>query len=71
MPFGRVFYDEGRSAHLRYGVATEKGAVVVLRPDGWVGTVVELDATAEEKLERYFGRFLVAAAGSSKAGAKL
>lgn len=71
MPFGRVFYDEDRSAHLRYGVATEKGAVVVLRPDGWVGTAVELDETAGKKLERYFGQFLVAAVGSNKAEAKL
>ncbi|KAL1795457.1 hypothetical protein ACET3X_005681 [Alternaria dauci] len=71
MPFGRVFYDEDSSAHLRYGVATEKGAAVVLRPDGWVGTVVELDEDARGKLERYFGQFLIAAAGSNKAGAKL
>jgi phenol 2-monooxygenase len=65
MPFGRVFYDENFTAHLRYGIATEKGAVVVLRPDGWVGTVVKLDGNAGEKLERYFGRFLNAATAES------
>lgn len=71
MPFGRVFYDEDCSAHLRYGVAAEKGAVVVLRPDGWVGTTVELGESAGEKLLRYFGQFLVAAAGGRKVEAKL
>ncbi|RYO44820.1 hypothetical protein AA0113_g10737 [Alternaria arborescens] len=71
MPSGRVFYDEDCSAHLRYGVAAEKGAVVVLRPDGWVGTIVELGESAGEKLLRYFGQFLVAAVRNNKAGAKL
>lgn len=71
LPFGRVFYDEDCSAHLRYGVAAEKGAVVVLRPDGWVGTIVELGESAGEKLLRYFGQFLVAAVRNNKAGAKL
>jgi phenol 2-monooxygenase len=71
MPSGRVFYDEDCSAHLRYGVAAEKGAVVVLRPDGWVGTIVELGESAVEKLLRYFGQFLVAAVRNNKAGAKL
>ncbi|KAF1944861.1 FAD/NAD(P)-binding domain-containing protein [Clathrospora elynae] len=58
IPFGRVFYDENHSAHLRYGIATEKGAIFVLRPDGWVGTVLELDEDAGGKLEGYFGAFL-------------
>lgn len=59
MPFGRVFYDEDHSAHQRYGIVIEKGAVFVLRPDGWVGTVVEMDDGAAAKLEKYFSRFLV------------
>lgn len=59
MPFGRVFYDENHSAHERYGVKAEQGAVLVLRPDGWVGTVVELGPTGAEALEKYFQRFLV------------
>jgi phenol 2-monooxygenase len=45
--------------------------VVVLRPDGWVGTTVELGESVGEKLLRYFGQFLVAAAGSRKVEAKL
>ena len=44
---------------------------MVLRPDGWVGTVVELDGYAGQKVERYFGSFLLGAAGSEKAEAKL
>ncbi|RAR02411.1 3-(3-hydroxy-phenyl)propionate hydroxylase [Stemphylium lycopersici] len=71
MPFGRVFYDGNHSAHLRYGVATEKGAVLVLRPDGWVGTVIGLDGDAAEKLDNYFRRFLIAAEGSKKVEEKL
>jgi phenol 2-monooxygenase len=69
MPFGRVFYDEDHSAHQRYGIDIEKGAVFVLRPDGWVGTVVEMDDGASVKLETYFNRFLVGV--DSTPGAKL
>ncbi|PSN60218.1 hypothetical protein BS50DRAFT_536146 [Corynespora cassiicola Philippines] len=59
MPFGRVFYDRDCSAHDRYGIDIEKGAVFVLRPDGWVGTVLELDIGAGPALETYFKKFLV------------
>lgn len=58
MPFGRVFYDANHSAHERYGVSAGKGAVFVLRPDGWVGTVVELGAEGGKALQTYFKRFL-------------
>ncbi|OAL55340.1 3-propionate hydroxylase [Pyrenochaeta sp. DS3sAY3a] len=70
MPFGRVLYDEAHSAHQRYGINVEKGAVVVLRPDGWVGTVVELDGSGAAALESYFGRFLLNV-NISKASSKL
>lgn len=63
MPFGRVFYDGDHSAHERYGVRAERGAVVVLRPDGWVGTVTELGSGGKAALERYFERFLVSCPG--------
>ncbi|KAF2121250.1 FAD binding domain-containing protein [Lophiotrema nucula] len=59
MPFGRVFYDETHVAHERYGVDIKKGAVLVLRPDGWVGTVLMLGAGADVALEKYFKKFLV------------
>jgi phenol 2-monooxygenase len=59
MPHGKVFYDEDHSAHQRYGIDVNKGAVLVLRPDGWVGTVTELGQGASNALETYFKRFLV------------
>lgn len=59
MPFGRVFYDETHAAHERYGIDVTKGAVIVLRPDGWVGTVVSLGGDAGDALEKYFKTFLV------------
>jgi phenol 2-monooxygenase len=59
MPFGSVFYDADHSAHQRYGVSASRGAVLVLRPDGWVGTVTELGAGGKVALERYFQRILV------------
>jgi phenol 2-monooxygenase len=69
MPFGRVFYDEDHSAHERYGIDVEKGAVLVLRPDGWVGTVMEMNDGAPAKFERYFSKFLVGV--NNTLGAKL
>lgn len=58
MPFGRVFYDKSHVAHCRYGVDVTKGGVVVLRPDGWIGTMAELRGGTIQELEQYFGRFL-------------
>jgi phenol 2-monooxygenase len=67
MPLGRVFYDEDRKAHQRYGIDADKGALFVLRPDGWVGMVVEVDDKALVKLEKYFSRFLVDVGGVPEA----
>ncbi|KAL5121525.1 hypothetical protein ACEQ8H_000597 [Pleosporales sp. CAS-2024a] len=67
VPFGKVLYDDDDSAHQRYGIDVDKGAVFVLRPDGWVGTVVEMDEGAAGKLEKYFGRFLVGLEGAAGA----
>lgn len=71
MPFGRVFYDEDHSAHKRYDIDLKKGAVFVLRPDGCVGTVVEMDGIAAGKLEKYFSRFLVGLERPHKATLRL
>ncbi|QDS76866.1 hypothetical protein FKW77_003513 [Venturia effusa] len=57
-PFGRTFYDKDGSAHERYGVDIKKGAIFVLRPDGWIGTAVEMGDRAGDELGRYFKRFL-------------
>jgi phenol 2-monooxygenase len=56
-PIGRTFYDEDSTAHQRFSVSTETGAVFVLRPDGWVGTAGCLDKGAVEELTAYFARF--------------
>lgn len=38
-----------------YGVS-DKGVMVVVRPDGYVGTIAPLDGAAE--LDAYFGQFM-------------
>ncbi|KAH7417037.1 FAD binding domain-containing protein [Cadophora sp. MPI-SDFR-AT-0126] len=58
MPFGKVFYDEKHTAHLRYGIDVGLGAVVVLRPDGWVGTATTLGAGSVDELGNYFQTIL-------------
>lgn len=60
MPFGKVFYDQQLVAHSRFGVDPKKGAVFVLRPDGWVGTAAALGRGTMQELGDYFARFLVA-----------
>lgn len=66
--FGRTYYDSGLEAHHAYGVDPQRGAIVVFRPDGYIGTVIPLD---EPHLVRdYFGRFLIpsrSAAAAKKA----
>ncbi|KAI9745460.1 MAG: hypothetical protein M1818_000994 [Claussenomyces sp. TS43310] len=59
MPFGKAFFDQTKTAHARYGVDVKRGAVFVLRPDGWVGTAAELGQTTVGELESYFGRFMI------------
>ncbi|KAF2097609.1 FAD/NAD(P)-binding domain-containing protein [Rhizodiscina lignyota] len=58
MPYGKVFYDQQLAAHSRFGVESSKGAVFVLRPDGWVGTATTLGSSTLGEIERYFRRFL-------------
>ena len=54
--FGRAFYDVDGSAHERYGVDTLKGMVVIVRPDGSIGTAFGLEEGA--KASEYFHGFL-------------
>ncbi|KAL2836940.1 FAD binding domain-containing protein [Aspergillus pseudoustus] len=58
-PFSPVYYDRKRGAHKRYGVGLKSGAVVVLRPDGYVGFVAELSGKGGQAVEEYLGGFLV------------
>lgn len=59
-PLGSVYFDDPEhSAHTRYGVDVAIGAVVVIRPDGWVGTMTGLESGAVQELEGYFGDVLM------------
>lgn len=55
-----VFDDRApdEDAHTTWGVNRATGAVVVVRPDLWVGMSVYPDEAAGEELEGYFGGFL-------------
>ena len=56
--FGNAFYDVDGLAHERYGIPISKGAIIVARPDGTIGTICALEDG--ESLSRYFGRFVTA-----------
>ncbi|KAK8845282.1 hypothetical protein IAR55_005995 [Kwoniella newhampshirensis] len=56
-PWGKTWFDHSGAAHTAYGVDRGTGAVVVLRPDGWVGAVIGLDE--EEQLVNYFDGFII------------
>ncbi|OTA91155.1 hypothetical protein M434DRAFT_397413 [Hypoxylon sp. CO27-5] len=56
-PLGRAYFDVGgghKTAYQWYGIVPARGAIVVLRPDGWIGTMVELGLEAVLELESYF-----------------
>ncbi|RUS25416.1 FAD binding domain-containing protein [Jimgerdemannia flammicorona] len=52
----QVYADDG-NVHKKYGVDVAKGAIIVVRPDGWIGACIELQNF--QALDEYFGRFLV------------
>jgi len=56
--FGDAFYDVDESAHVRYGIAADEGAVLVLRPDGILGFAAGLHEGAKvaEYLETFVTR---------------
>ncbi|RUP52271.1 thioredoxin-like protein [Jimgerdemannia flammicorona] len=57
---GRSVYGDRAgdgSCHFGYGVDVNKGVVVLVRPDGWIGCCAELGNNGV--LERYFDGFLV------------
>jgi len=51
-----AFLRTGGEAYSFYGIPPD-GAVIVVRPDGYVGLVTSLDAV--EELDEYFSRFLI------------
>ncbi|KAJ6570113.1 FAD binding domain-containing protein [Mycena vulgaris] len=54
---GRVYWDADGRAHSMYGVDVARGAVIVFRPDGWIGSVVALENVQD--LGAYFADLLV------------
>ncbi|KAK4055564.1 hypothetical protein OIV83_000110 [Microbotryomycetes sp. JL201] len=55
-PIGTPYFDTKELAHDVYGIDPKRGAVIVFRPDGYIGTVVAI--TEMHKLSEYFGRIL-------------
>ena len=47
----------GGRIHERYGISRSAGALVVVRPDGYVGTISPLDKLAA--LDAYFASFML------------
>lgn len=58
--FDRRVAQAGTDApiHTKYGVDRKQGAIVVVRPDGYVGAAVELSEDGFEALNAYFAGFL-------------
>lgn len=54
---GKVLVDDEGGVHKRYEVNVEKGAVVIIRPDSWIGVCVDLENF--KALEVYFRGFLI------------
>jgi len=44
--------------HKKYGINTDVGAIVVVRPDGYVGLAADLNSQGIATLEKYFAGFL-------------
>ena len=61
--FGNAFYDVDGSAHDRYGVPIQDGAIVVLRPDGVIGTASHLGNG--EAVSQYFAHFITVGKAAS------
>ncbi|KAI1137235.1 FAD binding domain-containing protein [Hypoxylon sp. FL0543] len=42
-PLGRAYIGgDDKTAYRRYGIKSSEGALVVLRPDGWIGTMIDV-----------------------------
>ena len=55
-PFGRTAWDPMTAVHEIYGVDLTRGAIVLLRPDGWIAAVCGLEQAAS--LEPYLAQWL-------------
>ncbi|KAL3471357.1 FAD binding domain-containing protein [Aspergillus californicus] len=56
---GCVYTDGKLQAHARYGVNLRNGALLVLRPDGYLGFATEMSARGLADVEDYLRQFLV------------
>lgn len=52
--------------HKKYGIDVNVGAIVVVRPDGYVGIAAEMNENGIKVLEEYFAGFLKAPSSSSQ-----
>jgi hypothetical protein len=61
--------DASAAAHAKMGFDEERGGVVVVRPDGYVGIVVALaeGSATVDALNRYFGAFVTKRIGEAQA----
>ncbi|KAK3077773.1 hypothetical protein LTS18_009350, partial [Coniosporium uncinatum] len=61
--------DAKAAAHAKMGLDAERGGVVVVRPDGYVGCVVKLEEGegTVEALNQYFSTFVTKKVGGSEA----
>ncbi|WQF78480.1 Putative FAD-binding domain, phenol hydroxylase dimerization domain, Thioredoxin-like superfamily [Colletotrichum destructivum] len=51
---GETYYEEPQMAYEKYGVHRARGAVVGLRPDGYVGLVTSLDHGGQDEVRKWF-----------------
>ncbi|KAJ5200023.1 hypothetical protein N7491_009178 [Penicillium cf. griseofulvum] len=61
------FHDETGHAYEKYGIDTKVGAIVALRPDGYVAKVVEPTLAGIREVGDWFSRFLVLSPSPVKA----
>jgi len=71
--FDKRVMEAGTNApvHKKYGIDTSIGAIVVVRPDGYVGLAVNMNSEGIQTLEQYFAGFLKAPTGASVGSSKL
>ncbi|GAA6050393.1 hypothetical protein JCM3770_004015 [Rhodotorula araucariae] len=73
--YKRIYVDEPSyhrgdgKAYETYGISKEEGAIVVVRPDQYVGLVVGLEDT--DALDAYFGEFMLPAKDGGFPGSKV
>ncbi|KAH9944956.1 FAD binding domain-containing protein [Epithele typhae] len=53
-----MYGRSGSGGYKKYGIDEEKGAIVVIRPDGYVGVVAPFEGLAD--VETYFSGFMIA-----------